>query len=189
MPEERFQTETILRETTVGVERPVEVDAEGNSVSTETVELPANERIEVTTCERYPGNCPRRGGVVAIEEAVVVGVDMVDEPTGTDAAVALAYCPECAASEFGYARDPDGARSDADGRSARGEYGYLFGLDERSRGGSSRDRRARGVGLALLLILGGVATALGGGTLVPWAVLVTATVAGAVLLVTETERA
>ncbi|WP_135805924.1 hypothetical protein [Halorussus marinus] len=181
MPEERFETETILRGTTVDVERPVEVDGDGAPIETETVELPANERVEAVTCERYPEYCPRRGGLVSVEEAVVVGVDMVDRPTGRDAAVSLAYCPECATSEFAYVRDRDGG-ADADGRTLHERYGYLFGTE------ATRERplkRLDGPGIASSLVvvaLGMGLAVLGAQGLMLWAALVAATVAAAARL-------
>lgn len=174
MTEERFETDTILRGTTAAVDRPVEVDADGNPIETETVELPANERIEVVTCERYPSACPRDAGWVPTEEAVVVGVDVVDRATGTESAVALAYCPECAAAEFGYVRGRDGPR-DADGRTLSELYGYCF--DDRDGG------RTRGLvgdveagiteAAVLLFVFGGFLLAVGANWLVVWAVLAT----------------
>jgi len=184
MPEERFETETILRGTTVDVERPVEVDGDGAPIETETIELPANERVEAVTCERHPEYCPRRGGLVPVEEAVVVGVDMVDRPTGKDAAVALAYCPECATSEFAYVRERDGDREYTDGRTLHERYGYLFGT-----AGTVRDDRplerldGAGVVSSLLVVaLGLVLAVLGAQGLLLWAALVAATVAAAARL-------
>jgi len=183
MPEERFETETILRGTTVDVERPVEVDGDGTPIETETVELPANERVEAVTCERHPGYCPRRGGLVPVEEAVVVGVDMVDRSTGRDAAVALAYCPECATSEFSYVRERDGDREYTDGRTLHDQYGYLFGT-----GQTGRDRpleRLDGTGVVsslLVVVLGLVLAVLGAQGLLLWAALVAVTVAAAARL-------
>lgn len=184
MPDERFETETILRETTVDVERPVEVDSDGSAIETETVELPANERVEAVTCERYPGHCPRRGGLVPVEEAVVVGVDMVDRPTGKDAALALAYCPECATSEFAYVRERDGERDYTSGQTLHEQYGYAFGTDETARGaGSVGELGRRGAEVSLALVLLGAALAvLGVHGLLLWTALVTVTVTSAGLL-------
>lgn len=185
MPEERFETEQILRETMVDVERPVEVDGDGTPLKTESVELPANEQVEVVTCKRYPGYCPRRAGLVPTEEAVVVGVDLVDRSTGTDAAVALAYCPECAASEFDYVREQDDPATDTNGQTFHEKYGYIFGIDDRIGSDGLTDKlNGSGVRIVILLVvLGGLLAVTGMDGLLLWTILVTATAVSTALLV------
>ncbi|USZ67812.1 hypothetical protein NGM10_13885 [Halorussus salilacus] len=184
MTEERFETETILRETTVDIERPVELGTDGTPAETETLGLPATERVEVVTCERYPSYCPRRDGYVPVGEAVVVGVDTVDRATGTESAVALAYCPECAASEFDYVRERDDPSPD--GRTLHERYGYVFGTRGRSGVGRilSEDAKSEAVkasvALAALALLGALLTTVGAPGLVVWGILATATAAGAI---------
>ncbi|WP_162224388.1 hypothetical protein [Halorussus amylolyticus] len=181
MTQERFETETIRRDTTVDVERPVELGTDGTPVETETLGLPATERVEVVTCERYPGYCPRRDGYVPIEEAVVVGVDTVHRATGTESAVALAYCPECAASEFDYVRERDDPETRD--RARRERYGYVFGPDRRSGidrvlsdDAKSAARKAFGA-LAAFAAVGALSAMVGVGGLLLWGLLAAATVA------------